>query len=293
MDGLTIMRRERTIASAFVLLLVLLQTLYAKASDNPSNGTNRTSVSDCATAVEPFDYSPVRSPQAVHTAMLPLLAGKAVVEIGTRNGDGMACFARVAQVAVAYEMDQQYCASLRRRANQMEAAGNGTFRVSCQAVNGRSHLVDADVYTFWMEGWLQDRLLDILAQARWRGHIRPTAVALMVVDHSEKDQMDSLRDRRAQVEHSIDVHYDEVAQCHARYPGKIIIDGGKGTVPCKRAAGTITVAVIPIARIPYGGGWGPHNDATIKHDNNNATTSAATSASASGDAPAAPTHGSL
>ena len=44
------MRRERAIASAFVLLLVLLQTLYAKASDNPSNGTNRTSVSDCATA---------------------------------------------------------------------------------------------------------------------------------------------------------------------------------------------------------------------------------------------------
>ncbi len=39
---------------------------------------------------ERYDDSPRRSPQALHTALLPRFGGKEVVEIGARRGDGVA-----------------------------------------------------------------------------------------------------------------------------------------------------------------------------------------------------------
>ena len=63
----------------------------------------------------PMDVTPIRSPQAVHTFLLRKMANKDIVEIGTRNGDGMARFAQVARSARAIEMDAQYCARLHTR----------------------------------------------------------------------------------------------------------------------------------------------------------------------------------
>ncbi len=49
-------------------------------------------LSVCSRTVSPVDPSPKRSPQATHSVLHELFTGKAIVEIGTRHGDGMACF---------------------------------------------------------------------------------------------------------------------------------------------------------------------------------------------------------
>ena len=79
------------------------------------SGSIGTSI-DCAALVpEPIDVVPIRSAQAIHTAMARRFAGRSLVEIGTRNGDGMSCFAQVASKATAIEMDKKYCAKLTAR----------------------------------------------------------------------------------------------------------------------------------------------------------------------------------
>ena len=56
----------------------------------------------CEVAVpSPLDAPPIRSPQAVHSFIASRLPGKDLVEIGTRNGDGMSCFALHARKATA------------------------------------------------------------------------------------------------------------------------------------------------------------------------------------------------
>ena len=51
----------------------------------------------CEASVAPLDSSPIRSPQAAHTSLLEYFRGKNIAEIGTRRGDGMACYSQVAR----------------------------------------------------------------------------------------------------------------------------------------------------------------------------------------------------
>ena len=67
-----------------------------------------------------LDVVPSRSPQAVHTLQLPFLIDKDIIEIGTRGGDGMQCFARVAKTAIAIELRPHYCELLRSRAQALQ-----------------------------------------------------------------------------------------------------------------------------------------------------------------------------
>ena len=96
---------------------------------------------NCAALVpKPMDPSPIRSPQAVHSVLAARMRGREMVEIGTRNGDGIACFSFFARSAIAIEMDERYCVKLRRRAK-------GAFSVACGSY---AHTTpDADVYTWW------------------------------------------------------------------------------------------------------------------------------------------------
>ena len=69
---------------------------------------------DCAKRVPlPIDVVPIRSSQTVHSVLASWFAGRRIVEIGTRNGDGMHCFAQVAHNATAIELDKAYCRLLR------------------------------------------------------------------------------------------------------------------------------------------------------------------------------------
>jgi hypothetical protein len=58
----------------------------------------------CSAAVRPVDAVPIRSPQAVHSVLASeYFAGKHIVEIGTRNGDGISCFSKTAASSIAFE----------------------------------------------------------------------------------------------------------------------------------------------------------------------------------------------
>ena len=95
------------------------------------SGSIGTSI-DCAALVpEPIDVVPIRSAQAIHTAMARRFAGRSLVEIGTRNGDGMSCFARVARTALAVEMQQSYCDRLQERLIRLRTSGAGSFEIVC------------------------------------------------------------------------------------------------------------------------------------------------------------------
>ena len=91
-----------------------MRTITAGASDA------HTTPVDCAKRVPlPVDVVPIRSSQAVHSILASWFAGKIIVEIGTRNGDGMHCFAQVAHNATAIEIDKAYCRLLEKRSLEL------------------------------------------------------------------------------------------------------------------------------------------------------------------------------
>lgn len=149
---------------------------------------------DCARAVpSPVDASPIRSPQAVHTALLPHFRGLDIVEIGTRNGDGMACFARVAQHSTAIEIDKEYCNKLELQSAILQSEHGARFAVHCADYRTASQ-VDADVFTWWQQAphLVNLRVLTELRRRQLQGSIRPTAVAVMLFDRSWEADMKSM-----------------------------------------------------------------------------------------------------
>ena len=96
---------------------------------------------NCSALVpSPVDAAPIRSPQAVHTALLRYFADREVVEIGTRNGDGMACFSQHTRNATAIELDKKYCEALRQRSEALRQAGGRGFKVLCSDYRKAAHL---------------------------------------------------------------------------------------------------------------------------------------------------------
>ena len=77
----------------------------------------------------PKQISPERSPQAVHTALLPHIRGKDVVEFGARAGDALACFAQVARSSAAVESVPETCRVLEARAVELMATAGVNFSV--------------------------------------------------------------------------------------------------------------------------------------------------------------------
>ena len=139
--------------------------------------------SDCSVVTPPVDTSPVRSPQAVHSLIADVVRGASVVEIGTRNGDGMACFARTAAHAVAIEVDTHYCAKLRDRATNA-ASEKQLFSVSCASYSKKGGLPDADYYTWWQQvpALVNHNVLDLLGRRVRAGTVRLNATALVLFD---------------------------------------------------------------------------------------------------------------
>ena len=103
---------------------------------------------DCTQLVsEPVDASPMRSPQAVHSLLAERFRGRALVEIGTHAGDGLACFSSVTSSSVGMEMSRRDCAKLEKRAQQLASRRGTSFGVFCRAY--QCGVPDADVYTWW------------------------------------------------------------------------------------------------------------------------------------------------
>ena len=113
----------------------------------------------CTAAITPADVSPVRSPQAVHDAIAAALARsrKNVLEIGSRNGDGVSCFAQAAKAAAVIEGATSYCRSLEKRAATLRQRGKKDFATECgffpAACRSQPLLCShADAFTWWMLG---------------------------------------------------------------------------------------------------------------------------------------------
>ena len=64
---------------------------------------------------EPVDLYPIRSPLLVADFLAPRVAGATLCEIGTRNGDVLACLAHHARRVLSVEMAPEYCTKLRAR----------------------------------------------------------------------------------------------------------------------------------------------------------------------------------
>ena len=124
-----------------------------------------------ALVMRPLDAAPVRSPQAVHSVLAAELAGLHVVEIGTRNGDGISCFSQAAKSAVAIEMEPDYCTSLRKRSERQRRWRRSGFSVSCEYYEKCTP--DADVYTWWQVRHTSPRAVDADAR-RCACHLRLT-----------------------------------------------------------------------------------------------------------------------
>ena len=70
-----------------------------------------------------------------------------MVEIGTRNGDGISCFSQVASTATAVEISKEYCHRLEARSDELRSSGSHGFQVVCEDYRVIQADAQADIYT--------------------------------------------------------------------------------------------------------------------------------------------------
>lgn len=143
-------------------------------------------LSRCQVAVpHTIDEYPIRSPQTVHSAIAALVKNKDIVEIGTRNGDGMACFAQHARRSVAIEMAPDYCRKLEQRSAALRAATGHNYSVLCSDYTKVQP--DADLFTWWQQPPLYNLpVLLHLRRGQLAGHVRKRAKALVLFSQGAK-----------------------------------------------------------------------------------------------------------
>jgi len=226
------------------------------AALDPSPG-RRAPLVDCASEVTPVDPSPIRSPQKLHTELSNrYFANKHVVEIGTRNGDSVACFARTAASVTAIEMDTRYCRKLEERAKPQQTLGGGIsgLRVVCgrfgDTSSGAPPLVDADWYTWWVGGdYANMPFLRTLCRAKEEGKLRQSAQALVLFDKKYGLDMSSLKEleHRNVTSFRAKVDFDEFSACvaasHANNTELRHLSGWSSRL-CVRARGQFYYAAI-------------------------------------------------
>ena len=185
----------------------------------------------------PVDSSPIRSPQAVHTALAQLFVGKSLIEIGTRNGDGMFCFAKVASSAVAIEYSKPYCDELERRAH-------GMFKVDCNDYQATT--LDADYITWWQQAPLtNERALRRIQALQKEGTVRKSAQAVVLFDLAWHKDVASMHELLSYSSWQAKIPFDERALCFVKQRAA---PSGDSTETCNRASGTFVIATVPIAK---------------------------------------------
>ena len=241
------LRRSPFLACAGTLLfLIIVMSSGIRAGHDisqPLKDSVRTI--DCRRVVpRPVDSAPIRSPQAVHSIIATRVINQSIVEIGTRNGDGMACFAKFASSASAIEYDRKYCEELERRA----AREGVQFDVQCQDFNLAD--LDADFITWWQQQPLTNlAALARLKQLRCSGKIRSTAEAILVFDMKWSRDMNDFHELIHFFSWYQEIVFDELDLCETfRLTGK---DGSKESgFSCQRAAGKFIAAGFPVLNIP-------------------------------------------
>jgi len=202
----------------------------------------------CEIAVpNPLDAPPIRSPQAVHTYVVKRIKGKEIVEIGTRNGDGMSCFTLHAKKATAIEMARRYCTSLESRSATIAAAHPGRgFKVTCSDYR-RGGVVDADIITWWEQAPLTNvPALQHLLREQKAGRLRAGASAIILFDPKWGPDMWAWNRLCPLATWSARIPFDERPRCLQNNGGK----SPQGSETCDRAFGVFILAGVPVDHVP-------------------------------------------
>ena len=205
---------------------------------------------NCSLVVpQAVDSSPVRTPQAAHTLLARRFAGKRLVEIGTRYGDGISCFAHTVRRATAIERDERYCQLLRKRAAQLPRGKQ--FKVLCETFDGMADKAStrsiclADVVTWWINGAVNKKIFALLADIARREKIRPGAQAVVLFESKLRVDQESWLSLQRFVAWSETVSFDECSPCRARFHQRIKDYTGPWST-CNRAVGSFHVAGVPL-----------------------------------------------
>ena len=165
------LRTLRATTCAHVALLLLLcplpvQTTTATTTTTTTATTDGQSPwevgkSSCPgyQGFKPRSVFPERGPLVFADFLIPAVKGKAVAEIGEREGDLILCLARHANSSYVIEMEQSSCDSVRK------ADPEGRIAITCKMVtkrNGEMLLPDADVYFWWNEPTNNMMLLEMV-----------------------------------------------------------------------------------------------------------------------------------
>lgn len=238
---------------------------------------------DCATVVTPRDPPVLRSPQKVHSYLSKRFAGRHVVEIGSRYGDSMSCFGRRTASLTIFEAEPSYCPILEQRLQKMKqelATGasktsgmpytttrsrqnDSAYSLQCAKFDDKlEEAPDADFYTWWIIGGVNDKLLCELHRRVTRGQVRTSVQAVILFDHQVESDMENLLrlHNRTWIDWSLDIAYNETGLCESLRP-QLVSASGKSKNPwahfffsrfpqlCSRAAGTFTVLALGVAHI--------------------------------------------
>lgn len=158
------------------------------------------------------DWSPQRSPQAVHTALLRHIQGRDVVEIGARHGDDLLCYIEVARTLRVFELDNSYCTAITNRLSDPAYEADCLFNLDCSDYY-RSNAFDFDVITWWAHApHLKDS--GVLAHLHThRDKLRPGATAITLHDTKWHLDVRSLQTLRSHAMWHETVQYDERYDC--------------------------------------------------------------------------------
>ena len=217
----------------------------------------------CEKAVpSPKDAPPVRSPQSVHSFIAERVAGRDLVEIGTRFGDGMACFTLYAKKATAIEYNEAYCKTLRASSAQIEAAhpGHG-YSVACSDYR-TAGVLDADIVTWWEQSPLDNLpALEQLLKEQKAGRVRSGAEAILLFDPKWRLDMESWLQLVPHAAWSAKIPFNEGRRC-----AKMLGKSKDASETCERAFGYFIVAGFPISRMASFDFKKPTADKTLLKD---------------------------
>lgn len=239
--------RRNAIARVLPLVIFPLALFYVYSDSHYGRASRFLNSAVCDRIVENIlDVPPIRSPQAVHSVIAKKVYGTSLVEIGTRNGDGMSCFASFAYRASAVEIVDKYCVILEER----KARESRNFEVQC--VDFKEANLDADYITWWQQAPITNTyVLRTLRDKLLNGKIRRTASALLLFDEKWPKDMKSLVElSNMPINMSTTaVKFDEEVACR-EYARKLGVGSSESGFDCTRSFGRFFIGEVKIANIP-------------------------------------------
>jgi hypothetical protein len=184
----------------------------------------------------PNNFVPYRSPLITHTFIANLSVQKEVLEIGTRTGQALKCYSKIAKKATAVEIQPDYCAYLRQIPNVHVKCPVNAFHSTRE--------LDADIVSFWIDPSKDVRLLHHLIRLKQQKAIREHARFINFIDHSIPEYRIKMRafinsSLRTFLKSITVLDFDERQDCETNMKTQ------KTTywVSCRRAQGRFSVAV--------------------------------------------------